>query len=198
MMDPRAVVFDLGGVLLPFDQALRERALGDVLGLDAEAARALVRSGIAERLDTGVADLGDLALAMSQASGRAVGETQARDLWLSVFEAPNAPLWDAVAHLRRQVRTAALSDNPHFVTAVFPRADAFDTVFLSAELGMTKPGREVFAEVTARLALAPREIVFVDDNPANIAAAAAFGWDAVTFTANAALAADLAARGLVI
>jgi putative hydrolase of the HAD superfamily len=197
-MAAQVVVFDLGGVLLPFDQALREQALGRALGLNADAARALVRSGIAEQLDLGLAGLAELAEAMSRAGGCAVSEAEACELWLSVFEAPNMPLWDAVARLRGRIRTAALSDNPHCVAGVFPRDDAFDAVFLSAELGRMKPARDVFAEVTGRLALAPHEIVFVDDSPRNIAAAAAFGWDAVAFASNAQLFTDLMARGLPI
>jgi len=42
----------------------------------------------------------------------------------------------------------------------------------------------------------PSRILIIDDAPANIAAARLRGWDAIHFTNNAALIAELTARGL--
>jgi 2-haloacid dehalogenase len=39
-------------------------------------------------------------------------------------------------------------------------------------------------------------VLFIDDTPANVAAARRRGWDAILFTDNAALFAELGARGL--
>jgi putative hydrolase of the HAD superfamily len=187
------VLFDLGGVLLPFDQDRRVAALVRDLGCTESAARALVASGLGRRLDQG-ADEAELAAALSDLAGRLVAIETARDLWLSVFEAPNAALWATAAALRRQVVTGALSDNPAFVREVFPRDDAFDHVFLSCELGHCKPAPDVFAAVAERLGC--EDILFVDDVEDNVAAARRAGWDAVLYRSNEQLAVALAERGL--
>ena len=45
--------------------------------------------------------------------------------------------------------------------------------------------------------MSSERLFFIDDNPANVAAAAACGWQAHLFTGAAALEAELAARGLL-
>jgi HAD superfamily hydrolase (TIGR01509 family) len=191
----RVVLFDLGGVLLPFDQDRRVAALVRELGCAESAARALVASGLGRRLDQG-AEEAELTGALSDLAGRAVAAVTARQLWLSVFEAPNAPLWATAAALRRRVVTGALSDNPGFVREVFPRDDAFDHVFLSCELGHCKPTPEVFATVAERLGARATDILFVDDVEDNVAAARGAGWDALLYRSNEELAGALAERGL--
>jgi putative hydrolase of the HAD superfamily len=55
----------------------------------------------------------------------------------------------------------------------------FDVRFLSHELGLIKPDREVFDHVLAALGLAAERIVFLDDNEANVQQAHAVGMTAV-------------------
>src|SRR5262245_35043488 len=129
------LVFDLGGVLLPFDQERRVRAMVKALGMARADVVGFLRSGVAEEMDCGRCVLQTSAGKMSAFAGRTISAVQAKALWLSVFEMPNVALWDMVARLRARTRTYALSDNPGFVQDVFPRADAFERVFWSSELG---------------------------------------------------------------
>jgi FMN phosphatase YigB (HAD superfamily) len=46
---------------------------------------------------------------------------------------------------------------------------------------MRKPEREIYALTCERLGIEPDEAVFVDDNAENVAAARAFGMEAVHF-----------------
>jgi HAD superfamily hydrolase (TIGR01509 family) len=79
---------------------------------------------------------------------------------------------------------------------VFPPDAWLEPLFLSCEIRACKPSPEAFAAVEASLGLPPGEILFIDDTAANVEAARARGWDAILFASNAALASDLAARGL--
>jgi 2-haloacid dehalogenase len=63
---------------------------------------------------------------------------------------------------------------------------------------MVKPGDEIFALSARRFGHAPAEMLFVDDNAANIATAKRLGWHTHHFTGGAeALEADLVGRGLL-
>ena len=101
-----------------------------------------------------------------------------------------------MARLRDQTPVGFLSDNPLFIRDVFPAREAFDHEFLAAELGMLKPSPEIFGAVQALLATPPEGILFVDDMAANVDAARVAGWDALVYSSNEQLAADLADRGL--
>jgi FMN phosphatase YigB (HAD superfamily) len=193
---PAAVLFDLGGVLLPFDREQRIATLVDRFACTAEAARAFMASDIHRRLDTGEANEFDLAAAFSAHFGRHVSPVAAVDLVLSVFEAPNYELWDLADGLRDRAVVGGFSDNPAFVDAVFPMTAFLDPMFFSSRIGACKPSSEAFAAVEAGLGMAPAEILFIDDTAANVDAALSRGWDAIRYISNDQLVAELAQRGL--
>lgn len=63
----------------------------------------------------------------------------------------------------------------------------FDDVVVSGAEGLVKPDPAIFRLACARTGLTPGELVFVDDNASNIAAAQALGFPCVHFTDPAAL-----------
>jgi len=194
---PAAILFDLGGVLLPFDQERRVAAVCAGLRVDANAVRGLFAGDLPRRMDLGQADEGDFAAAFSELAGRPVSVETARDLILTVFEAPNEPLWRIVTDLRETVVVGGFSDNPAFVAARFPPGAVLDPMIFSAEIGAAKPSAAAFAAAEGRLGCSSGAILFIDDSAANIAAARRRGWDAIRFLSNDQVTAELAERGLI-
>ena len=73
----------------------------------------------------------------------------------------------------------------------------FTRIVVSGEVGVAKPDRAIF-DLTIRLCgLVPARTIFIDDSPANIEVAREFGFDPILFTGAEALRKDLAARGLL-
>jgi 2-haloacid dehalogenase len=68
---------------------------------------------------------------------------------------------------------------------------------ISGEERIAKPDPEIFRLLLDRFRLDPGATLFVDDVPANVAAAAAAGLDAVLFRDPPRLRRELAARGLL-
>ena len=62
--------------------------------------------------------------------------------------------------------------------------DFFDKIFLSQELHLQKPDREIFKTAIRELGASPAETIFLDDRPVNTAAAAACGLQTLTVTAD--------------
>lgn len=69
-----------------------------------------------------------------------------------------------------------------------------DGVF-SARVGLAKPDAAIYHLAARRFGRRPDELVFLDDHPANVAAAQAAGWHALHFTDAAACREQLRARG---
>lgn len=193
---PRAVLFDLGGVLLPFDRERRVVAIARQLGADPIDVRELFDGPLPRQMDLGEADEGDFAAAFADISGRAVTPATARALILEVFEAPNAELWTIAGELRRKLAVGGFSDNPSFVAELFPDAAVLDPMVFSSQIGALKPSDAAFAAAEARLGFGGGAVLFIDDGIANVAAARRRGWDAILYTDNGALLAELALRGL--
>lgn len=78
-----------------------------------------------------------------------------------------------------------------------PITDAFALRFLSFELGMVKPDREIFETVAARLPVAAPRVLFLDDNAVNVDAAASAGFRARHVRGVDEARAALAACGVV-
>jgi 2-haloacid dehalogenase len=81
--------------------------------------------------------------------------------------------------------------------ATQPIFDLFADVVVSGEERSAKPEPRIYEIAEARFGLPGGRLFFTDDNPANVAAAAARGWQAHLFTDAAALEDRLAASGLL-
>lgn len=92
-----------------------------------------------------------------------------------------------------------LSNAPHELARALDRhagLKAFRHLLFSADLTLVKPDPRCFAAALARLGAAPGDVVFVDDRPANIEAAAALGITGVLFTGTPACRAEIARAAL--
>ena len=78
-----------------------------------------------------------------------------------------------------------------------PIFELFADVVVSGEERCAKPDPRLYAIAERRFGRPPQALFFTDDNPANVAAAAARGWQAHLFTDAAALEAELVAKGLL-
>jgi len=61
-------------------------------------------------------------------------------------------------------------------------ARCFERIFYSYEMGLRKPDPAIYALVDRELGITkPKEVLFIDDNAANIASAAKHGWGTLLF-----------------
>ncbi len=80
---------------------------------------------------------------------------------------------------------------------VQPIFELFADVVVSGEERCVKPDPRIYEIAEARFGVAPGQLFFTDDNPANVAAAAERGWQAHRFTDAASLESALAALGFL-
>lgn len=78
-----------------------------------------------------------------------------------------------------------------------PLHDWFEAGVFSSRVQQIKPGAEIFATAASRFGVRAESLVFLDDHPANIAAARSLGWQAVQFSDAAQARNALVELGLV-
>ena len=151
--------------------------------------------------DRGAVSPAEVVQRIAQRSGLAADEVQ------SVVAAGAASLQPipAALILMRQLRRPGtpmffLSNMPAPYAEHLEREHAFvrdfdDGVF-SSRVKLIKPDPAIFALAAQRFGLPPAELVFVDDVPANVAAAQAAGWQAVLFSDAAQCERELRLAGL--
>jgi putative hydrolase of the HAD superfamily len=203
----RGVITDWGGVLsTPILTAVRAWIEAD--GIDWESYRAVMRPWVTQAYDVNGAENPVHALERGECSiaefeqilatrllrldGTAV---PAAGLLRRMFAGmlPVPAMYDTIRALRVAGFGTALLSNS-WGCEEYPRADfpgLFDTVVLSGEVGMRKPEEAIFLHAAQTLGLPPDQCVFVDDMPANVAAAQALGMTGVLHTGTASTARTL-------
>ncbi len=185
-MSYRAVIFDLGGVVFPSpldafrtyerSRGLPERFLSRVVLGD-------TRNGAWSRLERGELDLDAFASAFEAECAAAGAAIDAAELMaaLAAGMRPRAEMVGAVGRIRGVgLRTAALTNNwavgnDTAPTGVDELGPLFDVIVESAVEGLRKPDPRIYELTCTRLAVAPREAVFLDDLGTNLKPARAMG-----------------------
>ena len=199
---PRAVLFDLGKVLVRFDHGLTLARI--------EKATSVPRATLAPHLYgplVGEYDLGRLETgAFFRAVEEAAGLPPLEDaLWVAAWRDIFEPDPDALALLAQLSpdMTPVLVSNTNalhwegvlLVAPELPRLIPLRA--LSFEVGAAKPDPAHFQAALALARAAPREAVFADDRPENVVAARDVGIDAFQVTDAASLRTGLEMRGVL-
>ncbi len=153
------------------------------------------KADVVEEADLGHIDLPEVLALLSQRTGVSAARLLS-EFWACVKINPE--MVALIESLKGRYKTALLSNamNP-FLRQVMAQQDLerlFDVMVISAEVGLTKPHPPIYQRLLAELDLPAAECFFLDDNPANVAAAQAVGLEAVLFTSVEQLKADLASR----
>ena len=203
MPDPiRAVLFDLGNVLIRWDRRYLYRTLiADEAELDWFLDN-VVTLGWNAQLDAGRTFADAIAELQAEHPDQAQLIAAFRDRW---SETLGEPLHDAVALLAalqaNGVATYALTNwsAETFPVALgrFPFLDTFGGIVVSGEIALAKPDPAIFEHTLQRFGLEPTTTLFVDDSAANVAAARALGFVVEHFTTAEAFAATLRSHGLL-
>lgn len=122
--------------------------------------------------------------------------------WDEMFAGPlddTVALFEALGArgLRRFAITNFPGDKWAAAEAAFPFLAAFDGILVSGHEGLAKPDPALFRLAIERFHLTPAATLFVDDVPANIAAAAALGFATHLFEDAAGLRLRLHGLGLL-
>lgn len=199
----RAVILDVGGVLVRTTSRRPRANLEARLGLEPGASEILVFNG-AEGIQAQTGSITSQALWESVATALGLDDMGLETFRQEFFagDTLDAELVDWIRQLRPRYQTAiisnAMDDLLEAVTDRYPMADAFDLIVGSAYQKVMKPAPEIFEWTLAQLGRAPHEAVFIDDFAHNIAGAKAVGMAAIHYRPGIDLVRELAALGVRI
>ena len=180
-MGYRAVIFDLGGVVLdsPLHAIARyERELGIPTGFVNRVVIGAGSGGAWYRLERGELPMEEFFGAF-EAECREEGHTlSAAEMMLRIGECGPRPLMlEAIGRIRsRGITVAALTNNwAGEQDRTRELRDHFDAVVESSVVGLRKPDPRIYLFACERLAVEPAEAVFLDDIGRNLKAARELG-----------------------
>lgn len=191
---PRAIIFDMGRVLIGIDFAQLARRFPDVFFNVGE----IIRFSNADDPAFTAFNRGEMAPVdfhrhVCARFGREISFADFRAVWTGIF-VPMAGMQELVEELRRigRWRLGLLSDTDplhwEYIGAAFPWIPAsFPRPTLSFRERLCKPAPEIFRRAAAAVECAPGECLFIDDREDNVAGARATGMAAIRFTGVATL-----------
>jgi len=193
-MSLRAVIFDLGGVLIDWRP---EAALAHLFGGDEAAARAALADvdlaafsdAIDAPADAPPPEPAHLFAAYRDGVDRAHRDAMPETVAiLETLAAAGTPLY-ALSNAARKAGEA--------VRRLHPFMALFRDVVISAEVGLSKPDPAVWRLLLDRNGLAAQACVYIDDAQTHVDAAAALGLRAIRFESARQLRAALGAEGVL-
>jgi len=185
-MKIRAIIFDLGGVLLRTNDFTPREQIASRLGISRHELEELVFGG--ESGDQ--AQRGEITVQQHWANLAAKIHCSDKELKSLVEEffakdEIDISLMDYIRKLHRSYKTGLLSnafdDLRQIITERWHFEDAFDDMVISAEVGMVKPDVRIFQLAVEQLGVEPGQVVFVDDMQRNIEGAKQVGLMSIHF-----------------
>ena len=183
------LLFDYGGVLIDIDYAATPTAMRRL----SRAASSIEFSQASQASLFDQFETGQLTPAEFRAGLRRAYNLQATDdeldaAWHAMLLDVPADRLALVAELRRQGhQTALLSNTNALHIAEIDRrlaaqyglrhgiADVLDRVFYSQQVGLRKPGEEIFRHVLREMNWRPEDVLFIEDSPQHVATARRLG-----------------------
>ncbi len=183
----KAVIFDMGGVILrTVDPAPRE-ALAKRLGVARQDLEMAIFTGPTS-LQSEIGELSDV----EHWETIAARYHQPIESWPQMYneffggDDLDRELVDYIRGLRKKVKVGLLSNawvngRQKLIKLYGDFLDIFDVSIFSSEIGLRKPDERAFQAVLDQLGVAAQEAIFVDDREVNVRAAEAMGIHSVHF-----------------
>ncbi len=198
----KALLFDLGDVIIGLDFDRAYRAAAELSPYAADEIPDLIRqAGLANPYERGEMSSEDFHRRFCNALGMDVPFGRFRQLWGDMFE--SEPLLDDafLGGLAANYRLVLLSNTNElhfeFIRDHYTVLRHFDELVLSYQVGVMKPGQEIYAEAVRRGGCRTHECFFTDDKLVNVEAGARLGLEAVVFENPEQLRRTLAERGVL-
>lgn len=196
----KAIIFDLGKVLVHFDFKRGYRQLEGLCPYPAaDIPKRIAPTGLVPRFETGLMEPRDFVDQLSRALELQVDYESFCTIWSSIFCQTLVPEC-LLEGLRARYRLLLMSNTNalHFemIRANYPLIRHFHDLILSYEVKAMKPSPAIYRAAIARAGCRPDECFFTDDIAEYVEAARCEGIDAVQFRSAKQLEEELKARGI--
>lgn len=197
----QAVIFDFGNVICRFEPRVfvREIAPYSAKPLPELTSLLMHSADLFTDYETGRISSGTFFELISVRCALSCNTSQFIHAFSAIFT-PNIPMFTLIRQLKARYRLGLLSNTSewHFLhgirpTEVFP---LFDTVTLSYEVGVMKPGEGIYRDALEKLNLPPEECVYIDDIGEFAGAATTLGLHGIQYVDDESLMQQLKTVGV--
>lgn len=180
----KIIIFDNNGVLTTNDNEGTYENMAIFLGVPAEEVKSLIEPHVKD-LDTGRISQDEFYARVLEDGGFDLPVEDFRKVHLNSY-IPKPEMQELAKRLKGRHRIALLTNFGDAFWSMFEKwglDEVFsrEEVFLSAELGMAKPDKEIYEYALDKLGIKADNAVFIDDKSENISTAKSLGMNGLLF-----------------
>jgi FMN phosphatase YigB (HAD superfamily) len=196
----KAIIFDLGNVVIPFDFKRAYARLEPLCKHPTDEIRSRLRAtGLVQRFETGQVEERRFVEEFSAALDFEISYDDFCNLWSCIFLPEPLIPEKMLQSLARRYPLLLLSNTNSIhikmLRAKYPLLGHFRDAVLSHEVGAAKPSPKIYQEAVRRARCQPHECFFTDDIQLYVEAARELGIQAVQFQSAAQIEDELRSRG---
>ena len=199
----KAIVFDLGGVLIDLSFENCVRAFVDILGFERiyELLDLSHQKGIYGDMEAGLVTADEFRAEVLRGSRPGAVPADVDRCMAALLTGMDPKKVELLERLAEKYAIYGLTNNNEISVARMHEIyeengldwqRVFRKEFISCRMKLMKPSREIFDAAAAEIGFPPEEILFVDDSQKNVDGARAAGWQAVLYVQGTDLGACLA------
>ena len=186
----KAIILDMGGVILDLDMELCIRNFREKAGFEGieEYLDIYRQRGFISNFEGGLIDEKGFYEECLKHCPAGTTPKVIEDCFCSLLVGAKPDMVRQIRELSKSYTLYVLSNNNPICTRRFLRIledegirDCFTGMFLSYKMGLLKPGRLIFDRVIESIGYKPEECLFVDDSIANVEGGRAAGLDSVLY-----------------
>lgn len=189
MKEIKALIFDLGNVLIYFDWNIAKNRLNEIEENLGENTTNFLKSNksLIYNLETGKIDEDSFLEEIKKNVNSKVTKDELAKIYSQIFW-ENTELTKLLPKLKNNYKLYLLS-NTNKIHRKYGWKDYeflkyFDKLFLSYEIGFAKPDKEIYEFVSSSIPFEKNEFVYIDDIEIFIEASRLLGWNAIKFESN--------------
>jgi len=199
----KTIIFDLGGVIVPFDFNRAYKRIEQEFGHSPDYIREkIAATNLVIEFESGRMESRRFVEELTACIGISLDFDQFRELWSSIFLPHTLIPESLLVSLKQKYRLLLLSNtNPlHFamIRENYPLLKHFDHFILSYEVGAMKPAPAIYQAALSQAQCEPGQCFFTDDIAVFVEGAVREGIDAVRFEGEEKLRKHLADRGIAL
>ena len=186
MAAPKAIIFDLGNVLLPIDLSLTYEAFSAFSSLSSsEIASAILEHQLWVPYEAGKQNDAEFRDFLREHLDLTISDVDFDNAFSALLLDFHTGVYEWIASLKSQFHLVLLSNTSAIHAERFTKValgpegqnlfSLFHQVYYSFEMGLVKPDIAIYQQVLDEQGFSPEEVLFFDDNVANINSANSMG-----------------------
>ena len=201
MSEIELIAFDMGGVLSFYDEDI---PIQEFKRLSPKTEKEIVNACYTpERkrpLETGSQTWPEFVSQIKTELELDISNDEFKRIYDSSHYKPNEDLFDVTERIVQNYRIGICSNTgpTHWELQRdrLPHFDQFEPVILSCDVGIVKPDRGIFDELSSESGVSLTQILFIDDHIENVQAAISIGMKSILFTESVGLINSLSDHGI--